>query len=567
MKNCSGKHAFAIGLDFGSLSVRALLVDVHNGDEIAASEFVYPHGIMTTKLPTGTELPKSYALHHPKDYIDGLYYCITEVLRTSKVNVEQVIGIGVDATASTILPVDADDFPLCFQQKYQDNPHAYIKLWKHHGAIVQTERMKEIAQERQELWLRAYGSVISCEWMFPKVIEMAEADFDLYQDCEAILEVSDWIVRYLTHGDSRSIGVAACNCMYRHPEGYPTQDYLTEVSPKVHNVVQEKLKGYFKNIGEQAGILDGDIAGLLGLSKDTAVGISIIDAHASVIASGAQEPGDMVMIVGTSAVELLLASPQENIGIGGIHISAQDANIPGLYTFGGGQNCVGDCFDWFIKNCVPEAYQNEAKNNGITIHELLGEKAAGLPRAGSGLLILDWWNGLRTPVFDFNLSGVIVGLRLDTRPEELYLALIEATAMNIRRTVSLFREAGHRVQRIFASGGIPRKNPLLMQVYADVLGCDIWVSESNQPGALGSAVLGAAAAFKTAPDEFSTVMNRMIKQPRIKYSPDKYNMGKYDVLYQKYRALSEMILKESDLFKSLGDMKHTEHENAIGEHT
>jgi L-ribulokinase len=526
---------YSIGLDFGSLSVRGLLVNVDTGEELASAIFEYPHGIIT-ELPDGTALPTHFALQYPDDYLQGAVAVIREVMFKTGISPQKVIGIGIDSTASTILPVDTNGIPLCMKKEFMNEAHGYIKLWKHRGANQYAEHMRKLAIEMREPWLSRFGNIITPEWFFPKIAELAEQAPNVYAAATSIIELGDWIVWQFTGTQSRSIALARCNGLFTE-NTFPDEDYFAAVSPSIKKVVGEKLQGIYLPLGACAGGLTIEAAKNMGLCPGTAVGPAIVDSHASVAASGAMAEGDMIITLGTSAVEILLL--RQFKGIPGIHISAQDGSIPGLYSAGGGQCSVGDSYEWFIKNCVPETYTEEARRLGLTIHQLLRNKANGFRPGKSGLMALDWWNGVRTPLFRFDFSGLLLGLTIRTRPEEIYRALLEATAFGIRRTVELFKDNGYVPKQLFAVGGIPQKDPFLMQMIADVLNLPIHICRSKQTCALGSAILGAVAADPS--HDFNTAVERMSSSVQISYIPNKDNYLQYNRLYHEYLKLSEYI--------------------------
>lgn len=543
---------YSIGFDFGSLSVRGLLVDVDTGEEIESAVYEYPHGIFADELPDGTKLPGQFALQDPRDYLDGIRFCSREIVKKSGVSTDDIVGIGLDSTASTILPIDKERKPLCVQDEFSSNPHAWLKLWKHHGASDQAWRMKETAKRMDVAWIKAYGGVLSSEWFLPKALELAECAPEVYTAADSIIEVVDWVREMLTGEPGRSEALAACNCCYRRQSGFPSNTYFKEVSPKADGLVKEKFKEAIYPLGSSVGVLHSAGAKLLGLNEGTCVATPIVDSHACVSASGACRPGDMVYICGTSGVEILLAEKES--AIPGIHISAQDASIPGYYSFGSGQCCVGDGFSWFVQNCVPQSFVELAKEAGVDIFTYLNQQAEKLKPGESGLLALDWWNGVRTPFFRFDLSGVLFGMNIRTRPEEIWRALLEANGFNVRKSVEKFKAAGHSVNRIFAAGGIPQKNPMLMQILADVLQKEIYVCKSSQMAALGSAILGAASYEQGS---FETVAARMHSAVETTYEPRVEYAYVYDKLFTAYDKLTDYYGQNTEVFDLLNELKES----------
>lgn len=548
---------YAIGLDYGTLSVRALLIEIHTGEELASSVFVYPHGVMDRELPSGKKLSGNWALQDPKDYMDGLISTVQDVMQKSSVNPKDVIGIGVDFTASTVLPVKHDRTPLCFMEKYADKPHAYIKLWKHHGGEAEAQEIDRIAKERGEKWVSLYGGKISCEWMIPKVLETIHKAPEVYDAADRYMEALDWIIWNLTGEESRSACGAGYKAFYHHEMGYPGEDFYRELHPSMEKLIEEKLNAPIKGVGSCAGYLTSEMAEKLGLAEGTAVATGIIDAHAAVVGSGISKPGTMMIIVGTSSCHMLLS--EKEAGIPGVAGIVKDGIMPGYFAYEAGQCCVGDHFDWFVKNCVPASYVEEAAEKGCSVHELLTEKLSGYDAGQSGLIALDWFNGVRSPLMDFNLNGMMIGMNLQTKPEEMYLALIEATAYGTRMIIDSFENAGVPVEEIVLGGGIPKKNAMLVQVYADICRRNIRIASSANASALGAAILGIAAADEMV-SGYHNANEAAAKLGKIEadiYRPNEKNALVYDKLYAEYQALHEYFGKGmNDVMKRLNQMRH-----------
>lgn len=547
---------YAIGLDYGTLSVRALLVDIHTGEEISSSVFEYPHGIMETELPTGRKLEKGFALQEPQDYIDGLIRTVRSVMKQSGTLPEDVAGIGIDFTSSTVMPVSADGTPLCRLSEYKNEPHAYVKLWKHHGAEEEADFIDRTAVERGEKWHALYGGRVSCEFMMPKVLETIRRAPEVYKNCARYMEAMDWLIWNLTGEESRSACGAGYKAFYHHEMEYPSREFFKTLHPAMENIVEEKLNAPVRSVGEKAGNLTESMADLLGLLPGTPVGTGIIDAHASVLGAGISGPGTMMIIVGTSSCHMLLSETEAGVpGIAGI---VKGGILPGYFAYEAGQSCVGDHFAWFTKNCVPASYAEEAKTGGVTVHELLEEKLKGYRAGQSGLIALDWFNGVRSPLMDFSLSGLILGMNLLTKPEEIYLALIEATAYGTRLIIESFENAGIPVNDIVLSGGIPLKNKMLVQIYSDICSRRIRICGSSNASALGAAILGAAAAGESVTgyqnaNEIAAALGKINEEI---YVPDPGNASVYDRLYAEYTTLLNYFGRgENDVMKRLKEMQ------------
>lgn len=483
---------YTIGIDYGTLSVRAVLVDVADGREVACSVFEYPHGVMDKMLPSGVTLGQDWALQHPQDYLDGLFYTVPQA--AASVDKNEIIGIGVDFTASTAMPVLNDGTPLCLLPEYENIPHAYVKLWKHHAAQEQAKRITEIAMTRKEKWLSRYGNTVSSEWAIPKVLQLVEEAPDIYEKMAAWEEAGDWIVWQLTGRNTKNASCAGYKGFYDLVEGYPSEDFFEEIHPQLKHFVKEKYNAPVVKQGSAAGFLTKEMAEKLGLREGTVVAAANIDAHVCVPAVGMNKKGQMLAIMGTSTCHMSLSDCFTEVP--GICGAVWEGILPGCIGFEAGQSCCGDHFAWFVKNAVPKEYYAEAQRLGVDIHQYMTMLAEKLRPGESGLLALDWWNGNRSILVDIDLSGLLVGLTLQTKPEEIYRALIEATAYGTRMIVENYRNHGVEVNEFFATGGISQKNAMAMQIYADVLNMPIRIAGSKQGAAVGSAVFAAVAAGK-----------------------------------------------------------------------
>ena len=546
---------YALGLDFGTLSVRALFVDIETGEEAATAVYEYPHGVMTEALPDGTPLPPNFALEHPHDFLNGLEDVIPAGMKAGNILPEQVIGIGVDITTATVLAVDEQGTPLSDYPEFASRPEAWMKLWKHHGAIEIAERMLEVARERKESWLNFYGDWLSGELFMPKAVELAVKDPEVFRRTHNLIEAADWIVWKLTGEVTRSAALAGCNSLYRYDTGYPSKEYFKAVYPEAENV-PDKLVGRIAPLGSCAGYLMPEMAEKLGLLAGTPVGVGMIDSHSAVMGCGASRIGDMVSTIGTSANDMLNAV--DGPGIPGIYSAAPDANIPGLFGYEGGQNCVGDALAWYVDYCVPASYVEAAKTEGVNIHAYLQARAEKLKPGESGLIALDWFNGVRTPLMDFSLTSAIVGLSVRTKPEEIYRALVEATVFGNKRIIDTYEEAGCPVNRIIAAGGIPMKNSMMMQIYADVTNKDIYLCGSPQACARGSAILGAAAAGPEAHGckDIYELIDKLGKLSDVVYHPIPENVERYKKIYALYKQLSDEMAKDGGVMKELLKLKN-----------
>src|SRR3954454_6063746 len=527
---------YVVGVDYGTLSGRAVVVRVSDGTELGSAVFPYPHGVMDRTLAaTGERLPPDWALQVPSDYVDVLRNAVPPALAEAGVRGEDVIGIGTDFTACTVLPVLGDGTPLCELPEFTDRPHAYVKLWKHHAAQPHADRITALAEERRERWLPRYGGRISSEWEFAKGLQLLEEDPEVYARMDHWVEAADWIVWQLCGTYVRD----ACTTGYKaiHQDGeYPSRDYLAALNPGFARFAEEKVAHPIGALGALAGTLTAEAAAWTGLPEGIAVCVGNVDAHVTAPAAQAVEPGQMVAIMGTSTCHVMSSDRLGEVpGMCGV---VDGGIVPGLWGYEAGQTGVGDIFGWFVDTCVPRAYVEEAARRRQGVHEYLTELAAAQPVGAHGLVALDWHNGHRSVLVDHELSGLVVGQTLATRPEDTYRALIEATAFGARRIVEAFEDAGVPVEEFIVAGGL-LKNRFLMQVYADVLRRPLSVIGSDQGPALGSAIHAAVAAG--AYPGIEEAASAMGKRTEAAYVPDEARADAYDRLYAEYRRLHDFF--------------------------
>jgi len=533
--------AYAIGIDFGTLSGRAVVVDVSNGAELATSVHPYRHGVIAETLPgSDARLEPDWALQDPNDYLEVLKRAVPEAIAHSGVRPEDVIGIGVDFTSCTMLPTTADGTPLCFLPQWRETPHAWVKLWKHHAAQPEAAKINAIAhQQGYETLLARYGGKVNSEWLLPKAWQILDEAPEVYDAADRLIEAGDWLVWRLTGVETRNACAAGYKGMWSKREGFPPDAFFRALDPRLEHIVDEKMSRKILPLGARAGGLTEEAAAWMGLRPGIAVAVAVIDAHAAVPAATVAGPERMVIIMGTSNCHMVV-SDQEIIapGISGV---VADGILPGLYGYEAGQACVGDHFAWFVENAVPAAYQQEAEELGLSIYDLLEKKAAHLKPGQSGLLALDWWNGNRSVLVDSDLTGMMVGMTLATKPEEMYRALIEATAFGTRMIIETFVENGIPVREIVATGGLPDQNKLLMQIYADIAGLPINIAASRQTSALGAAMHGAVAAGaeRGGYDALADAAQFMAGLRDERYTPIKENQIRYDKLFEAYKVLHD----------------------------
>lgn len=552
---------YTLGIDFGTLSARALLVEVETGKEVASSVYEYANGVIDEYLPSsGEKLPPDWALQDPRDYLTGLETTVPAVLKESGVAPADVIGIGIDFTACTMLPIDASGDPLCFDPKWERNPHAWVKLWKHHAAQPEANRINETAEKMGEKFLQRYGGKISSEWFFSKALQILDEAPEVYEAADRLIEAADWTVLRLTGIETRNACTAGYKAMWEKATGFPPNEYFRALDPRFENVVDGKMSRDISPIGARAGELTEEMAAKMGLRAGIAVAVANVDAHVAVPAATVTREGIMVMIMGTSTCHMVLG--REPRIVEGMCGYVEDGILPGFFGFEAGQSCVGDHFAWFTDNCVPASYKKEAKDRGMSVHDLLSEKAARLKPGQSGLLALDWWNGNRSVLVDADLTGMMLGMTLNTKPEEIYRALIEATAYGTNIIIESFQSNGVAVDEIVACGGLPERNEMLMQIYADVTNREFKVAASPQTVALGSAMWGAVAAGKAAGgyDGINEAAEKMARVKDRTYEPNPEAHAVYAKLFDEYRTLHDYFGRgANDVMKRLKAIKEEQH--------
>lgn len=527
---------YTIGIDFGTLSARAVALDIATGEETVSAEFVYPHGVMDRQLPDGQVLAPMFALQHPRDYLDGLQALCGQIL--TKIPKDAILGICVDFTTSTVLPVDETGEPLCFKAEFAGNPHAYAKLWKHHGPVKQAERMTKAARQQNAPWLEGCGGTVSSEWLFPKIMETLEDAPAVFEATYRFYEAADWLSLVLTNVESHNPCMAGLKACWSEEYGFPSNDYFKSLDPRLDGIVGTKVCPVVNRVDEPAGKVSKEGAALTGLAEGTVVAMPLGDAHAAMPALNVTKIGQAMVVIGTSGV--VMANTEKPKSVPGICALTHGGVFPGICTMEAGQAALGDSFDWLVKTF------------GLS-HKELTEKASLLKPGQSRLLALDWWSGNRSILKNDGLSGMILGLNLQTRPEEIYRALIESTAYGLRVIVENYEANGVAIGDICAAGGIALKNPMLMQIYADVLGRTLSVSGCTQAGARGSALYGAVAAGVFA--DIHQAAEQCSVPAVATYIPVEENVQVYNKLFAEYKRLHDYFGKENPVMDTLAQIQ------------
>lgn len=553
----SSRTRCSIGLDFGTESGRAVVVDLSTGKILGTAAHPYADGVIDERLPgTNTQLGSDWALQNPDDYLQVLRHAIPEALRQAGITPDQVVGLGVDFTACTILPTLADGTPLCSLPDWRSNPHAWVKLWKHHAAQPDADRITALAAERAEPWLARYGGKISSEWLHSKTLQLLRESPEVFAAAERIVEAGDWVVWQLTGREVRNACAAGYKGLWERGNGYPSEAFLTALDSRLADLNRTRLAAPVVPPGAFVGTLSDAGAALSGLLPGTAVAAATIDAHAAVPGIGVTQPGQMAMILGTSACQMLLSETESLVaGISGV---VADGILPGFFGYESGQAGVGDLFEWLVQQATPPRYFKQAEQQGKNIYQVLEQEAAAQKPGEHGLIALDWWNGNRSVLTDATLSGLLVGATLSTRAPDIYRALIEATAFGARVIIEAYQAQGVAVQELVACGGLAERNALLMQTYADVTGKPIRQGGTGLASALGAAMFGAVAAGAGS-GGYSTIAEaakRMVNFQSVTFHPIPEHQATYSRLYSEYLRLHNYFGKgENTVMKRLREWK------------
>lgn len=548
---------YVLGFDFGTLSCRGVALDLSNGQLVATAEHAYRSGVISGKMKhKSIPLKKEWFLQDPDDWIESMSIVSKCMLLEAGINSEQIAGIGTDFTSCTLLPVKKDGTPLCKIPEYRDRPNAWPKLWKHHGAQAQAERIERYAREHTT-WLKEYfGNSVSSEWAYPKMLQVLEEDPDIYEEADYFIEAVDWIVMKLTGVNSRTNGILGVNAFYIEGKGYPDKAFAKAFHPMFENVAETKLSGKILKIGDCAGYVTPEMSKVLGVSVHTAVAAGHSDGAVAGCGAGVTESGSMMLVMGTSTCHQLMY--KEKHSFDGICSIAADGMIPGLFGYESGQPATGDIFAWFAENMVPYEYQKEAKKQKKSMLSYLGELAQNLRPGSGGLIALDWFNGNRSILSNYNLSGAIIGLTLDSKPEEIYRALVEANIFGSRKIIENYEKNKIKITSVYAVGGISRKSPWIMQMCADILKKEVLVPDFENVPARGAAVCAAVAVGSQNPEmgvrDFEEASRRLIPKEIKRYCPNIEISEQYDRVYHYYSILHDIFGRDDSFMKGLKEL-------------
>lgn len=544
-------HQYTIGVDYGTLSGRAVVVRTSDGAELGSAVHEYTNAVMDQKLnSSGASLPPDWALQNANDYVDVLKTAVPAAIAAAGIDAADVVGIGTDFTACTILPVLEDGTPVSDLPEFVERPHAYVKLWKHHAAQPHADRINELARQRGERWLPRYGGQISSEWELAKGLQLFEEDREIYDRMFKFVEAADWIIWQLCGTYVRN----ACTAGYKgnlQDGEYPSREFFGALSIGFEDFAETKLAHQIGQLGDKAGGLTAQAAEWTGLREGIAVAVGNVDAHVTAPAAKATQPGQMVAIMGTSTCHVMNGTTLTDVpGMCGV---VDGGIVSGLYGYEAGQSGVGDIFAWYVNNQVPQSYFDAAANAGLSIHQYLTDLAAQEEVGEHGLLALDWHSGNRSVLVDHELSGLVLGLTLTTRPEQVYRALLEATAFGTRVIIEAFEASGVPVTEFIVAGGL-LKNKFLMQLYSDVTRLPLSTIDSEQGPALGSAIHAAVAAG--VHPNIREAAEAMGRSNQGVYQPNAERATRYDALFAEYKTLHDYFGRgANDVMKRLKQIK------------
>lgn len=531
---------------------------MENGELAATAENRYRSGVISGEMKHNPiRLPDQWFLQDPDDWMESMCAVSRQMLKDSGIHPEDVLGVGTDFTSCTLLPIRADGEPLCRLESFRDNPNAWPKLWKHHGAQKYAERIERYAKEHT-VWLKEYfGNSVSSEWVFPKMMQVAEETPEVYRAADYFIEAVDYIPFLLTGHLYRNRGVLGVNAFWIEGRGYPDGEFCRNLHPLMEDAAERKLAGIFAKPGDCAGHLTKEMSERLGLTADAVAAVGHSDGAVAGCGAGVNESGSMILVMGTSTCHQMMT--REFHSFDGVCSIAADGMIPGLYGYESGQPATGDLFQWFADNFVPAKYVVQASMEEKSLLEYLGDLAQKLNPGESGLVALDWFNGNRSILSDYHLSGAVVGLTLQTKPEEFYRALVEANLYGSRRILENYEEHGIDIKYLYAVGGIALKSPWIMQMCADVFKRDVMVPQFDNVPARGAAACAAVAVGNEYGEagckDFEETSRRLIPKERLVYRPDEDRGRLYDRVYHYYRELHDRFGCDDSFMRGLREIR------------
>ena len=548
------KNIYGLGIDFGTNSVRALILDLLTGEEISTSISNYKSG------DKGILIDKNdpqLARQFPGDYLESMQQAVksaVDIALKNNYDLNNIVGIGVDTTGSTPIPVDKNLMPLAFNEKFKDNLNAQAWLWKDHTSIKESEQITELSAEIRPEYIAKCGGAYSSEWFFSKILHCYNVDKEVFNSAFTWLECSDYIPIVLAGIKNiadvkRNICSAGHKAMYSKDwGGYPDEEFLSKLAPEMTKLFTTLQNVY--PVNEIAGYLSEEWANKFGLSTGIPIAVGALDAHIGAIGSGVGD-GVLVKILGTSSCDIMVSPKDKEIkNIPGVAGVVDESVLPDYIGIEAGQSAVGDIFNWFVSNVL---------NKEEEYHNVLTEKAQKLKPGKTGLLALDWNNGNRNVLADFNLTGLILGQTLHTKDYEIYRALVEATAFGALKIIERMEEYGIKIDKLVNCGGIAEKNSMVMQIYADILNRPMEVAESSQTVALGAAIVGGFVGMKGEENftNIQEIQERVCKVKEKKYIPNPEAVQAYSKLYKLYTKMHDSFgieNKSSDMFNIMKEL-------------
>ena len=523
---------YTLGVDFGSLSARAVICRVSDGSVIAQYEQSYPHAVMTDFLPDGTRIPAGFFLQHPMDYPFALEESVRGALAAAKILREQIIGLSLDFTGCTILPLNQKGEPLCVDAAFESHPYAYVNMWKQRNAQREAQEIEAVIRRHDPAMLKRYGGHVAPEMLQCKVLKTLREDPEVFAAADRFIEAQEYMLQLLTGNAVRNTSMAAVKSFWDAEKGYP--EYLGEVHPVFEHPEKTFLRGRMVRPYESAGGLTERMAARLGLCAGIPVAGGHYDAHAAMYALNVQG-GEALMTLGTSSG--LVCSDASFREVEGAASAMWDTILPGRYAYASGQPAFGDTLSWYVQNAVPQSVQEAAEKENISVHQYLTREAAKLSPGECGMVALDWWNGNRSCLQNGNLSGMLLGMTLTTGAADIYRALLEGISFGMRRMVDSYREQGFDIRVLNTCGGISFKNQLLMQILSDVINLPVRRSRNVPAPAVGACMLSAVAA-----GAYDTIYDAMAHmhclEDEVIY-PNSAQAETYETLYREYLLLHD----------------------------
>lgn len=547
---------YTLGVDFGSLSARAVICRVRDGAVIAQHETAYPHAVMTDFLPDGTRIPAGFFLQHPMDYLAALQESVRGALAEAKVNKETVVGLALDFTGCTILPLDEKGTPLCLKEEFKSHPYAYVNMWKQRNAQREAEEMQTVICRHDPDFLKRFGGRVAPEMLQCKVLKTLREDPEIFAAADRFIEAHEYMLFVLTGEEVRNTSMAAVKSFWDEEKGYP--DYMQEVHPALDHPEKTFLRGKMVRPYETAGYLTAEMAEKLNLCAGIPVAGGHYDAHAATYALNVRGGGEALMSLGTSSG--LIYGDADFRDVEGAASAMWSTILPGKYSYASGQPAFGDTLSWYVNHAVPADVTEAAEKENISVHQYLTREAKKLAPGQCGLVALDWWNGNRSCLQNGNLSGLMLGMTLTTTAADIYRGLLEGISFGMRRMVDTYREQGFEISILCACGGISFKNELLMQIISDVINLPVRMSKNVPAPAVGACMLAAVAA-----GEYETIYDAMAHMHCLDegmYYPDPARVKIYEKLYREYLLLHDHFGRGMNpVMKTLRDIAREAKEN------